>query len=63
MGEKAGLGGAGGGGGPQILISVRKVCWTCSVCGCRRARMVRLPSSRRAEVTEVGSMSSGSWHL
>lgn len=48
---------------PQILISVRKVCCTCSVGGWRRARMVRLPSSRRAEVTDVGSTSSGSWHL
>lgn len=52
-----------GKGGPQIFISVRKICWTCSVCGWRRARMVRLPSSLRAEVTDVGSTSSGSWHL
>ena len=52
-----------GRGGPQILISVRKICCTCSVGGWRRARMVRLPSSRRAEVTDVGSTSSGSWHL
>lgn len=49
----------------QILISVRKVCWTCSVClaGCRRARMVSVPSSPREEDTDVGSTSSGSWHL
>lgn len=62
---QSGWGGGLGGrvGGPQIFISVRKVCWTCSVCGWRRARMVRLPSSRRAEVTDVGSTSSGSWHL
>lgn len=64
VGERRGRWGQGRGGeGPQILISVRKVCWTCSVCGWRRARMVRLPSSRRAEVTDVGSTSSGSWHL
>lgn len=65
--------GAGGGEDPspalcpaaQILISVRKVCWTCSVClaGCRRARMVSVPSSPREEDTDVGSTSSGSWHL
>ena len=49
----------------QILISVRKVCWTCSLClaGCRMARMVSVPLSPSEDDTDVGSTSSGSWHL
>lgn len=49
---------------PQILISVRKVCWTWSGClGWRWARMVNVPSSPSEDDTDVGSTSSGSWHL
>lgn len=45
------------------MISVRNVCACSSLAGCLRALMVRVPSGPREDVTEVGSTSSGSWHL
>lgn len=50
------------------MISVRKVVCCCcrgseTLAGRRRALTVRVPSAPRTEVTEVGSTSSGSWHL
>lgn len=45
------------------MISVRNV-WACSsLAGCLRALMVSVPSGPKEDVTEVGSTSSGSWHL
>lgn len=46
-----------------ILISVRKVCTSSCLPGCRRALTVSVPSAPSDDVTEVGSTSSGSWHL
>lgn len=45
------------------MISVRNVCACSSLAGCLRALMVSVPSGPREDVTEVGSTSSGSWHL
>lgn len=45
------------------MISVRNVCACSSLAGCLWALMVSVPSGPREEVTEVGSTSSGSWHL
>lgn len=42
---------------------MRKVCTSSCLGGCLRAFTVRVPSAASDDVTEVGSTSSGSWHL
>lgn len=46
-----------------ILISVRNVCACSSFAGFFCAFIVRVPSAPKHDFTEVGSTSSGSWHL